>query len=44
MEFLYKFFLRFYGNLKFSNCVIDSWWVLKLIDYGVIMIYFEEFI
>ncbi|CAI9719893.1 retinal guanylyl cyclase 2-like [Octopus vulgaris] len=27
--------LRYHGNLKSRNCVIDSRWVLKITDYGI---------
>ncbi|XP_060078401.1 atrial natriuretic peptide receptor 2-like [Ylistrum balloti] len=36
MEFLHKSPLRSHGNLKSTNCVIDSRWVLKITDYGAI--------
>ncbi|XP_061189735.1 atrial natriuretic peptide receptor 2-like [Saccostrea echinata] len=42
MEFLQKSSLKSHGNLKSSNCVIDSRWVLKLTDYGAITTHPEE--
>ena len=27
--------LRFHGNLKASNCLVDSRWVLKIADFGL---------
>ena len=27
--------LRFHGNLKPSNCLVDSRWVLKIADVGL---------
>ncbi|CAG2186308.1 Receptor-type guanylate cyclase gcy-9,Adenylate cyclase,Receptor-type guanylate cyclase gcy-7,Receptor-type guanylate cyclase gcy-22,Receptor-type guanylate cyclase gcy-11,Guanylyl cyclase GC-E,Receptor-type guanylate cyclase gcy-17,Retinal guanylyl cyclase 1,Receptor-type guanylate cyclase gcy-12,Guanylate cyclase 2G,Olfactory guanylyl cyclase GC-D,Receptor-type guanylate cyclase gcy-3,Receptor-type guanylate cyclase gcy-23,Receptor-type guanylate cyclase gcy-20,Receptor-type guanylate cyclase gcy-19,Reti len=42
MEFLHKSHLRSHGNLKSSNCVIDSRWVLKITDYGAITSQPEE--
>ena len=42
MEFLHKSNLRSHGNLKSSNCVIDSRWVLKITDYGAITSQPEE--
>ena len=42
MEFLHKSSLKSHGNLKSSNCVIDSRWVLKLTDYGAITTHPEE--
>ncbi|OWF44340.1 atrial natriuretic peptide receptor 2-like [Mizuhopecten yessoensis] len=42
MEFLHKSPLRSHGNLKSTNCVIDSRWVLKITDYGAITTQPEE--
>ncbi|XP_055862897.1 atrial natriuretic peptide receptor 1-like isoform X2 [Biomphalaria glabrata] len=39
MEYLHKTPLRSHGNLKSSNCVIDSRWVLKITDFGAIVSY-----
>ena len=36
MEYIHKSILRSHGNLKSSNCVIDSRWVLKVTDYGAV--------
>lgn len=36
LDFLHKSPVKSHGNLKSSNCVIDSRWVLKLTDYGAI--------
>ncbi|KAH3894135.1 atrial natriuretic peptide receptor 2-like isoform X2 [Dreissena polymorpha] len=36
LEFLHKSIVRSHGNIKSSNCVIDSRWVLKLTDYGAV--------
>ncbi|XP_060569743.1 atrial natriuretic peptide receptor 2-like [Ruditapes philippinarum] len=38
LDFLHKSPVRSHGNLKSSNCVIDSRWVLKLTDYGALCI------
>ncbi|XP_053375519.1 atrial natriuretic peptide receptor 2-like isoform X2 [Mercenaria mercenaria] len=38
LEFLHKSPIKSHGNLKSSNCVIDSRWVLKLTDYGALCI------
>lgn len=27
--------LRYHGNLKASNCLVDSRWVVKLADFGL---------
>ncbi|CAC5361262.1 Guanylate cyclase 32E,Guanylate cyclase soluble subunit beta-2,Head-specific guanylate cyclase,Retinal guanylyl cyclase 2,Heat-stable enterotoxin receptor,Receptor-type guanylate cyclase gcy-28,Guanylyl cyclase, membrane,Speract receptor,Receptor-type guanylate cyclase gcy-13,Guanylyl cyclase GC-E,Soluble guanylate cyclase gcy-31,Soluble guanylate cyclase gcy-36,Soluble guanylate cyclase 88E,Guanylate cyclase soluble subunit alpha-2,Retinal guanylyl cyclase 1,Soluble guanylate cyclase gcy-35,Receptor-type len=42
LEFLHKSHLRSHGNLKSSNCVIDSRWVLKITDFGAITSQPEE--
>ncbi|KAL1132652.1 hypothetical protein AAG570_010604 [Ranatra chinensis] len=36
--YLHDSALRFHGNLKASNCLVDSRWVVKLADFG-----FDEF-
>ena len=35
MAFIHASELRTHGNLKSSNCVVDSRFVLKLTDYGL---------
>ena len=35
MHYLHCSPLKFHGNLKSSNCVIDSRWVCKITDYGL---------
>ncbi|XP_070537042.1 LOW QUALITY PROTEIN: atrial natriuretic peptide receptor 1-like [Ptychodera flava] len=35
LEYLQNCFLRCHGNLKSSNCVVDSRFVLKLTDFGL---------
>ncbi|XP_023932730.1 atrial natriuretic peptide receptor 1 [Lingula anatina] len=42
LEFLHKVPTRSHGNLKSSNCVIDSRWVLKVTDYGALQVYRED--
>lgn len=39
MRYLHFNPLKVHGNLKSSNCVIDSRWVLKVTDFGVKAIY-----
>lgn len=35
MLYLHDSPLRYHGNLKTSNCLVDSRWVLKLTDFGL---------
>ena len=35
MNFLHASEIRFHGNLKSSNCVVDSRWVLKIANFGL---------
>lgn len=35
LAFLHYSDVRFHGNLKSSNCVVDGRWTLKLTDFGV---------
>ena len=34
-KFLQESDLHFHGNLKASNCLVDSRWVLKIADFGL---------
>ncbi|XP_054763655.2 speract receptor-like [Lytechinus pictus] len=36
MQHLHNTEIRTHGNLKSSNCVVDSRWVLKITDFGLI--------
>lgn len=36
MSFLHNSVIVFHGNLKSSNCVVDSRFVLKITDYGLV--------
>lgn len=40
MYFLQNSLVQIYGNLKLLNVLIDSYWICKLIDYG--LFFFKE--
>ena len=35
MSFLHNSAIQYHGNLKSTNCVVDSRFVLKITDYGL---------
>lgn len=35
LDFVHKSSIHYHGNLKSSNCVVDSRWTCKLADFGV---------
>ena len=35
MDYLHNSVIRYHGNLKSSNCVVDSRFVLKITDFGL---------
>ena len=35
MDFIHKSEIKTHGNLKSSNCVVDSRFVLKVTDFGI---------
>lgn len=36
MNYLHNSYICCHGNLKSSNCVVDSRFVLKITDYGLV--------
>ena len=42
MRYLHHSPLKYHGNLKSTNCVVDSRWVLKLTDFGLPLIYSNQ--
>ena len=35
MSYMHNTDVKSHGNLKSSNCLVDSRWVLKITDYGL---------
>ena len=35
LEYIHKSSVHYHGNLKSTNCVVDSRWTCKLTDFGV---------
>ena len=35
MDYLHSSVIRYHGNLKSTNCVVDSRFVLKITDFGL---------
>jgi len=36
MEYIHKSPLKFHGRLKSTNCLLDSRWVVKITDFGLV--------
>jgi len=43
MNYLHDSPVRVHGNLKSSNCLVDSRWVVKLADFGLLEFKKEEY-
>lgn len=42
MKYLHHSAVKYHGNLKSKNCVVDSKWVLKITDFGLPGIYHSQ--
>lgn len=42
MRYIHHSPIKFHGNLKSRNCVVDSRWVLKLTDFGLPQIFSNQ--
>ena len=42
LEYIHKSSVHYHGNLKSTNCVVDSRWTCKLTDFGVANIREQE--
>lgn len=42
VNYIHNSALKYHGNLKSSNCVVDNRWVLKVTDYGLERINFNN--
>jgi serine/threonine protein kinase len=43
MNYLHDSPVRVHGNLKSSNCLVDSRWVVKLADFGLLEFKKEDY-
>ena len=42
MRYMHQSPIKYHGNLKSRNCVVDSRWVLKLTDFGLPVLYSNQ--
>lgn len=41
MVYFYSMDIKMYGNFKFFNCLVDSCWMVKIVDYGFLIIWLK---
>lgn len=42
MRYIHHSPIKYHGNLKSRNCIVDSRWVLKLTDFGLPILYSNQ--
>ncbi|CAB3410030.1 unnamed protein product [Caenorhabditis bovis] len=44
LNYIHNSSIKFHGALYLSNCVVDSYWVVKLTDFGIRSVFHEKFL